>query len=182
MDGDWNHNYGPGGHAEQIRNGLWGKTEPAAASFRSCYATAAPLIWLDGKAFLVRTHAQQLPQQPTRSIEPESEPTEVEPTEIEPTEPEPIEPEPTHLELFDPKPSPSLESPAEESEEASSSSGNSNGAIGERNADSYRFQPTKETYSKATFSKADVRNKKRSCCECPQTVKKEVKQPGRYWG
>lgn len=143
IDGDWNDNYGPRGHAVQVRNGLWGKPEPAVAPVRPYNGTAAPPIWFDGRAFLVRNHAQQFPQQPTRSIEPDSVPTEieptgVEPTEIEPTEPEPIASEPTELELFEPKPSPSPESPAEESEEASSSSGNPNGAVGQRIADFYR--------------------------------------------
>jgi len=139
MDEDWNDNYGPGGHAEQVRNGLWGKTEP----------TAAPLIWFNGTAFVYGDYVQQLPQQPNGSVEPGSEPTEIDPPEIEPTGPEPMESEPTEsepvelepteLEPLEPESSSSPETPAEESEEASSSSGNPDGAVDERNADFHRF-------------------------------------------
>jgi hypothetical protein len=149
MDEDWNDNYGPGGHAEQVRNGLWGKTEPTAAPSGWFNGTAAPLIWFNGTAFLYGNYVQQLPQQPNGSVEPGSELTEIDPPEIEPTGPEPMESEPTEsepvelepteLEPLEPESSSLPESPAEESEEASSSSGNPDGAVDERNADFYRF-------------------------------------------
>ncbi len=138
MDEDWYDNYGPGGHAEHVRNGLWGKTEPTAAPSGWFNGTAAPFIWFDGTAFRYGNYAQAFPQ-PTASVEPGSEPTQIAPPEIGPTGPEPMELEPTELEPLEPESSSSPESPAEESEEASSSSGNPDGAVDERNADFHRF-------------------------------------------
>lgn len=152
---EWSNNYGPGGHAEQVRNRLWGRTEPTAAILRS----------LNGMSLLVGDYGERFPQltgsvepepgpepaepEPTTSLEhtdpeyrdteptdpdrDESEPIVSESTVSEPTEPErkPTEPESEDLEPEEPELSSELDSPADESEGASSSSGNPNRAVGE---------------------------------------------------